>query len=80
MNPLSGGARRAYTEALKLSARDRAALLEHLMRTLDSDPEVNAAWDAEVRRRIDEVERGDVKTIPWSVARKQVFARPRKKK
>ena len=38
-------------EALKLGPADRSHLLERLIASLDSDPEVEAAWEAEADRR-----------------------------
>lgn len=37
------------------------------MSSLDTtiDPDVDAAWQQEVARRLDEVQSGDVKTIAW---------------
>lgn len=56
-----------------LSPEDRARLAEELLATLDavSDLAVDAAWDAELRKRIEEVERGAVDLIPAE----EVFAR-----
>ncbi len=38
-------------EALKLAPADRSHLLERLIASLDSDPEVEAAWEQEADRR-----------------------------
>ena len=38
-------------EALKLGPADRSHLLERLIASLDFDPEVEAAWEAEADRR-----------------------------
>ena len=38
-------------EVLKLAASDRSHLLERLIASLDSDPEVESAWEAEADRR-----------------------------
>ena len=37
------------------------------------DPDVEAAWDAEIIRRVGELDSGLVKTIPWSEARQQIL-------
>jgi putative addiction module component (TIGR02574 family) len=45
--------------ASALSPEDRARLAEELLSSLDPrDAEVEMAWDVELRRRIEEVERG----------------------
>lgn len=51
-------------EALQLSAAERARLVERLIATLDTDPEVEEAWAAEVERRNAEIESGAVSLIP----------------
>lgn len=63
------------TERAKaLAPQDRARLAEELLATLDSsDDGVEAAWDTEIRKRIDEVENGTVQPI----SAEQAFARVR---
>jgi hypothetical protein len=48
------------TQAISLSAADRARLADLLLASLpdDEDPEVDAAWDQEIRRRVTAVESG----------------------
>jgi len=36
--------------------------------------DVEAAWSEEIQRRLAEVDAGEVKTIPWSEARRRIFA------
>ncbi|MEK8051342.1 addiction module protein [Ideonella sp. DXS22W] len=60
-------------QAKALPAEDRARLAEELLASLDpQDSAVDAAWDEELRRRIDEVERGTVELIPGDQALAQV--------
>ena len=51
----------------------------HAPRLLDSVGEptdqVEGEWIAEAKRRLAEVERGDVQTVPWSEARERIFTR-----
>lgn len=49
-------------EALTLRPRDRAAIIVELLESLDGDPDtdVSAAWDAEIKRRVDQVRDGSV--------------------
>jgi putative addiction module component (TIGR02574 family) len=67
-------------EALSLPASDRVALTRILIHALDADvvehpADVEAAWQAEVEKRLDEVLSGRVKTIPAA----EVFAELRGK-
>ena len=51
-------------QALQLSPSDRARLIERLISSLDTDPEVEEAWAAEVERRNAEIENGTVSLLP----------------
>lgn len=51
-------------EALRLSSGERARLVERLIASLDTDPEIEEAWAAEVERRHAETERGAVSLLP----------------
>ncbi len=57
-----------WKEAADLSEKDRADLAGLLIESLEGepDPEVDAAWAAEIERRVAEVEAGRVRTIPWN--------------
>lgn len=60
-------------KAQALPPHERARLAEELLASLDPhEAEVEAAWVEELRRRIDEVERGAVALIPASQAFAQV--------
>lgn len=54
-------------EALSWSDSERAELAGNLIASLDTkiDSDVDAAWQQEVARRLDEVRSGSVNTIPW---------------
>ena len=58
-------------EVLKLTAADRSRLLERLIASLDTDPEVEEAWEREADRRTAELESGSVTVVsgPAAVAR-----------
>ena len=47
-------------DALQLTPAERALLVERLIASLDADPEIEAAWAAEVERRQAEIESGAV--------------------
>jgi putative addiction module component (TIGR02574 family) len=53
--------------ALALPETERAELAASLIRSLDAEPdaEVDAAWAAEIQRRVESIDKGDVKLIPW---------------
>jgi putative addiction module component (TIGR02574 family) len=50
-------------EAMQLPSAERAWLVDRLIASLDSDPEVEEAWAVEVERRHAEVESGDVSML-----------------
>lgn len=51
-------------EALKLSSEERALLADHLLASLDTANDVDAAWASEVDRRLAEVEAGSMALVP----------------
>ena len=71
------GLRQIFLEATALPERDRATLAALLIESLDPqlEPEVEAAWEREIGRRIAELDDGSVETVPWEVVRQQLFGR-----
>jgi putative addiction module component (TIGR02574 family) len=55
----------------------RAALAGRLIESLDEsvDEDAEVEWDKEIARRTDDLDRGKVKPVPWSVARRQIAGR-----
>jgi putative addiction module component (TIGR02574 family) len=52
-------------KALELPAEERVLLAERLLATVhEVDPEVETAWDAEIQRRLAEIDRGTARLIP----------------
>jgi putative addiction module component (TIGR02574 family) len=54
-------------KALALSTEERQLLVRRLGEILDDEPAeegVEAAWDEEIKRRVDDIRSGRVKTIP----------------
>lgn len=62
-------------EVLQLAPVERSHLLERLIASLDSDPEVEAAWEREADRREAELESGLTEAIPGSEAIARLRAR-----
>ena len=66
-----------FRDAAELSEQDRATLAGLLIESLEGepDPDVEAAWAAEIERRIAELDAGNVKTIPWEEVRQRLLDR-----
>jgi putative addiction module component (TIGR02574 family) len=62
--------------ALTLPPDERAWLAAELIASLDEgrDADVEAAWAAEIEKRIDEVESGEAETVSWEEARARIRA------
>ena len=71
MNP-----KQLLVEALRLTEEERAALAGELIQSLETeiDADAEAAWAAEIRVRLERVDAGSAKTIPWSEARRRIHA------
>lgn len=63
--------------ALALPPDERAWLASELIASLDEgkDADVEAAWAAEIERRISEVESGKAETSSWEEARARIGTR-----
>jgi putative addiction module component (TIGR02574 family) len=61
--------------ALSLDNEDRASLAGALIESLHPEVEEGAAeaWDAEIARRVRQLESHAVETIPWSAVRERLF-------
>jgi putative addiction module component (TIGR02574 family) len=54
-------------KALSLSEQERELVIDRLVGSLNNEPTgvgVEAAWDEEIKRRVDDIRSGRVKTIP----------------
>ncbi|MGH9516292.1 MAG: addiction module protein [Terriglobales bacterium] len=58
-------------KALSLSLEEQEALADSLISNLGGkvDPEVHAAWESEIEKRIAELDSGIAKTVPWEEVR-----------
>ena len=64
-----------YDEAMRLSGPERAELAALLIESLDPrvDTEIHAAWDAEIKSRIDQLDNDAVTAVPWPEARRMIL-------
>ena len=62
-------------QALQLEPRARAELAALILESVptESSEEVDAAWESEIRRRVQELKSGSVKTIPWEEVREKLI-------
>lgn len=68
-------AKQLLEKALGLSGPEREALAASLFESLEPDQDaatVQAEWNDEISKRIEELDSGKVATIPWSVARRMI--------
>jgi putative addiction module component (TIGR02574 family) len=66
--------------ALELPEEERAALAHDLLASLDGPPEADAqeAWEAEIAKRLDELESGRVQTVSSEEALRRIDERLRR--
>jgi len=64
-------AARLLAEALRLSEGDRGELADRLLESIE--PALDPAWEEEIGRRLEEIDSGKVKPIPWSEVRRQLM-------
>jgi len=68
-------------KALSLSEEERAELAGSLIEGLDAtvdatvDEAAEAAWNQEIARRIEDLNSGKAKTIPWEVVRSRISSK-----
>ena len=64
-------------DALALPPEARAAVAGSLLESLDDqvDEGAEAAWEAEIARRLDDLDKGKVKLIPWATVRRRLMGR-----
>lgn len=61
-------------DALRLDMDSRAELAAELLASLDgpSDPDADAAWQAEIERRVAALEAGRAKLEPWADVKRRI--------
>lgn len=74
---MSANRENLYKEAMSLDLKERTDLIAMLLASLDdgSDEGVEAAWLAEVERRLEAVDSGHTQPVPWTEARSRIFSR-----
>jgi putative addiction module component (TIGR02574 family) len=61
--------------ALALPVEERTALANTLLDSLeDADESVQAAWDEEVERRMQDLQAGKTVTVPWEELHRELLA------
>lgn len=68
---------RIRDEALRLSVTERADLAQALVSSLDGAAESNVedAWDAEIRRRLEQIDAGTAELVDREEFRRRIQAR-----
>ena len=62
-------------EAMKLTPIERADLADKLWLSVNTKDEVDAAWEAEIARRIQQIDSGEVECIPWETVMAELRAK-----
>jgi len=75
MESMNTTSQQLLQSALLLPEADLAEIAAELIGSLDGETgeDVEAAWDEEIKRRIEEIDSGKVKMVPWEEARKMIF-------
>lgn len=71
---MTKAAQAVLADALRLDADARAELASELLASLDgpADADAEAAWDAEIERRIHAIEAGEIRLEPWESVKRRI--------
>ena len=71
---MSKAAQSVLAEALRLDVDARAEPAAELLKSLDgpADPDAEAAWAAEIERRVEAIEAGTVEFEPWEDVKRRI--------
>jgi putative addiction module component (TIGR02574 family) len=71
---MTKAAKAVLADALRLREDERAELAAEVLASLDgpADPDAEAAWDVEIRRRIEAIDAGTMEFEPWETVRRRV--------
>lgn len=74
MTTMSKVVQSVLAEALRLDLHARAELAAELLKSLDGpeDPDAEAAWAAEIERRVAAIETGTVDLEPWENVKRRI--------
>jgi len=77
MTQMTPAVSKLLEKALSLSIDEQEALAESLISNLGGkvDEGMEAAWNAEIERRIAELDAGKAKTVPWTEVRRRNLAK-----
>ena len=67
-------AQTVLADALRLDPDARAELVAEILASLDGPADVDAesAWDAEIQRRIQAIESGEMRLEPWESVKRRI--------
>ena len=67
------------TEAAQAVLADAPRLAAELLASLDglTDADAESAWDAEIERRINAIEAGEIRLDPWESVKRRIEKSPR---
>jgi putative addiction module component (TIGR02574 family) len=71
---MTRNAQAVLADALRLDADARADVAAELLASLDgpADPDAEAAWTAEIARRVAAIDAGTAKLEPWESVRRRI--------
>jgi len=71
---MTKAAKAVLANALRLGGEERAELAAEVLASLDgpADPDGDAAWEAEIRGRIDAIEAGVMEFEPWGEVKQRI--------
>lgn len=72
---MSPNCQELLTDVLELPATERGALAARVIESLDPvvDVDATSAWEAEIGRRLDEIDSGSVRMVSWEDARQIIL-------
>jgi putative addiction module component (TIGR02574 family) len=71
---MTRAAKAVLADALRLREEERAELAAEVLASLDgpADPDAEAAWETEIRRRIDAIDAGAMEFEPWDSVKQRI--------
>jgi putative addiction module component (TIGR02574 family) len=71
---MTKAAQAVLADALRLDADARAELAAELLASLDgpADTDAEVAWEAELDRRINAIEAGEIRLEPWESVKRRI--------